>query len=1266
MKKTNSLWGKLTLTVAVLFSTLNISAQINSEKYETRSFESLVNIKQQRTTSNKTFHVPLAKGVNHEATINVSTNNNGSKEYIGSIANKVGGTFRLNVINGNVSGYSILQNEKKAFEYSTVNGVTYVEEVNINKIMCVDFDEHHTKHKRERSTYTPGTSAAATDLESFPGALGCVLIDFDGEYVVGTYWNSGNPIDALPSNHTDAQKTEIWEIASADLRPFSINVTTNEAVYLTYPQNRRMRVIVTPTTTAYPGSGGVAYIGSFNWNNETPCWVFNQGTKACGETVSHEVGHTFDVLHDGYPGGNYYYGQGDWAPIMGAGFYEPIVQWSKGEYSGANQTQDDLALISGTKFGVGYRADDHSNTTASATSMIIDQGGNVSEILNFGIVEKTSDVDFFSFTTSGGSIALNVNTVNRHGNLDVLAKLYDGSGNLISSFNDAGLHAVITTTVAAGTYYLSVEGTGAGDVLSQGYTDYGSLGSFFISGSIPTDAGGNIPPNVAITNPTNGSTFSDPANFNITASASDVDGNVAQVEFFSGATSLGVVSGSGPYSVNYTPGVGTYNLTAIATDNEGATTTSSIVTITVEGANNGPSVVITNPANGSTFSDPANINITANASDTDGSIAQVEFFSGATSLGVVSGSGPFSVNYNPAVGTHNLTAVATDNDGATTISSIVTITVESVNVAPTVVITNPTNGSAFSDPANINITANASDSDGNIAQVEFFSGATSLGVVSGSGPYSVNYTPGVGAYTLTAVATDNEGATTTSSIVNITVESSGSCTDPAWSSTAVYSGGIRVSYAGSIYSANYWTQGQRPDLFSAPYGHWTNVGPCSTENIAPTVSITSPSNSATYTDPANFNITANASDVDGTIAQVEFFSGATSLGIVSGTGPFSVSYSPSIGTYNLTAVATDNDGATTTSSVVTITVEAYVNTPPSVAITSPSNGTVFTDPASFNITATASDNGSIAQVEFFSGSTSLGVISGSGPYSVNYTPAIGVYNLTAVATDNEGLTSTSAIVSITVEAYVNLNPTIVITSPTNGTNFDEGSNTTITVDVTDADGTVDLVEFFINQTRVGQDLTAPFSFDWLNLPVGTYTLFAIATDNDNGVTTSTNVTVTVTEPSTCTLPEWQSTAVYGGGNQVSYNGINYQSKWWTSGQRPDLNSSQWAVWTNLGACGPIFESSDSQSGDKLVENSVSWNLYPNPSNGTVTIAAKLNEISNVVITVKDIAGSTIETINLFNKIQVNEQLNLRHLTTGVYFVNTNVNGVNSTQKLIIK
>jgi regulation of enolase protein 1 (concanavalin A-like superfamily) len=186
-------------------------------------------------------------------------------------------------------------------------------------------------------------------------------------------------------------------------------------------------------------------------------------------------------------------------------------------------------------------------------------------------------------------------------------------------------------------------------------------------------------------------------------------------------------------------------------------------------------------------------------------------------------------------------------------------------------------------------------------------------------------------------------------------------------------------------------------------------------NQPPTVSLTSPSQGATFTRPATIYVTATASDPDGSIARVELYQGSTLLK-ADYTNPYSFNWiDVPTGTYEFTAVAVDNAGASRTSSAVTVTVGSGSNQLPSVAITSPANGALYNAPASMTIAATASDaDGTIARVDFYANSQLIGTDT-SSPYTMAWgNVSLGSYNLTAVARDNAGGTRTSAVVSINV------------------------------------------------------------------------------------------------------------------------------------------------------------------------------------------------------------------------------------------------------------
>jgi hypothetical protein len=189
-------------------------------------------------------------------------------------------------------------------------------------------------------------------------------------------------------------------------------------------------------------------------------------------------------------------------------------------------------------------------------------------------------------------------------------------------------------------------------------------------------------------------------------------------------------------------------------------------------------------------------------------------------------------------------------------------------------------------------------------------------------------------------------------------------------------------------------------------------------NQPPAVSLTSPTDGATYPAASTVPVSANASDADGTVARVEFYAGSTRIGTDTAS-PYSMSW-PNVaaGTYTLKAVAFDAAGASTTSATRSITVSTAApgNQPPSVSLTSPAAGAMFTAPAAIPLSATASDaDGTIARVDFYAGSTLIGTDT-SNPYGLSWNNVIaGTYSLTAVARDNAGATTVSSTRDITVK-----------------------------------------------------------------------------------------------------------------------------------------------------------------------------------------------------------------------------------------------------------
>ena len=183
--------------------------------------------------------------------------------------------------------------------------------------------------------------------------------------------------------------------------------------------------------------------------------------------------------------------------------------------------------------------------------------------------------------------------------------------------------------------------------------------------------------------------------------------------------------------------------------------------------------------------------------------------------------------------------------------------------------------------------------------------------------------------------------------------------------------------------------------------------------------ITSPTNGASFTAPATVSITATATDSGGSVTNVSFFDGVTLVGQTNNP-PYTVTATFAEGSHSLTAVAADSAGLFATSSVVNISVSVTNTAAFSVTITNPPSGSTFgnTDPVSIGVDFTDAD-GTVTNVAFFSDGVLLRNVS-ANPFVLITSPftfTLGAHALTVVATDNSGLTATSAPVNLTIARY---------------------------------------------------------------------------------------------------------------------------------------------------------------------------------------------------------------------------------------------------------
>ncbi|HZQ75409.1 MAG TPA: Ig-like domain-containing protein [Burkholderiales bacterium] len=250
----------------------------------------------------------------------------------------------------------------------------------------------------------------------------------------------------------------------------------------------------------------------------------------------------------------------------------------------------------------------------------------------------------------------------------------------------------------------------------------------------------------------------------------------------------------------------------------------------------------------------------------------------------------------------------------------------------------PSTGSLYLAPATLAVSATASTtSPATVAQVDFYANGTLVQSVTSS-PYQFQWSNvEAGSYSITATVTDSTGAQATSSARSITV---------------------------------------------------------SATNAAPTVSLTAPADGSRYLNPPSVTISANASgpELNDIIQKVDFYLNGNLANSVT-QAPFSYSASGlTVGTYTLTAIATDSQGAQTTSVQRTFTV-SDTNTPPTVSLITPTDNTRWNSPATVSVSASANagEANDTVSVEFFANGTSLGVRS-SAPYSLTTNLSANTYH----------------------------------------------------------------------------------------------------------------------------------------------------------------------------------------------------------------------------------------------------------------------------------
>ena len=799
-------------------------------------------------------------------------------------------------------------------------------------------------------------------LHSRPAAKRTIYLNFVGATLTNTAWNSSSQptITALPFDldgvpysfsNTELERIQyIWKRVAEDYAAFDVNVTTEPP-----PADRLTRssssddtfgttVLITKRTFYSCSCGGVAYLSVFDDIGDyyKPALVFydalgSGNEKYVADAISHEAGHNMSLGHDGTSSSGYYTGHGSgdtsWAPIMGVGYSRQLVQWSKGEYAGANNTEDDYVRMQNT--GLPLRADDHSNSTSGATAMPSSTTAGVTTFSGTGVVERPSDVDFFSFTAGSGSVTVNVSPAPRGPKLDIQATLRNGAGSVVATSNPTeSLPASLTYTLtAAGTYYVSVEGVGKGDPLTTGYTDYGSVGQYVVS--VTTQSTVSQPPTAVLSaTPTSGIA---PLTVNFSAAGStDADGSIVSYawNFGDGGSQTGGTTAQRIYSA-----AGTYTATVTVTDNTGLTDTKSVsISVTASTTTYGLTVTRSGTGTGTVSSSPAGISC--------GSTCSANYASGTSvTLTAAAAAGSTFAGWSGACsGTGSCTVSMTE-------ARSVTATFNTVSYALSVSRSGTGSGTVSSSPAGISCGSDCSESYASGTSVTLTAAAVAgstfagwSGACSGTGSCTVSMTA---ARSVTATfdvarttSVGNIGmslATTwggTEALASVTVRDgtgapmSGATVTGRWSGATSGSASVKTNAAGvaSFRSARIRASTGTRFTFTVTgislaghaYDAASNVETSDSITVGgaqpPTAVLSADQTSGGAPLTVNFS-GAGSSDADGTIASYawSFGDGGTS----SGATAQRVYSAP--GTYNATLTVTDNSGLTD-STAVTITV----------------------------------------------------------------------------------------------------------------------------------------------------------------------------------------------------------------------------------------------------------------------------------------------------------------------------------------------------------
>ncbi|UZR92527.1 Ig-like domain-containing protein [Chondrinema litorale] len=419
------------------------------------------------------------------------------------------------------------------------------------------------------------------------------------------------------------------------------------------------------------------------------------------------------------------------------------------------------------------------------------------------------------------------------------------------------------------------------------------------------------------------------------------------------------------------------------------------------------------------------------------------------------------------------------------------------------------------------------------------------------------------------------------------------------------------------------------------------------KNIKPEISITSPGSGNAFYASDDLEFTVNASDTDGEVVKVEYYSGEKLIGTTT-TAPFSFTWTnPFTGMHEITAHAYDNNAEETVSDKIIISIK--LNVPPSVSMVATVESGVIQEGENLALQATANDSdGEVEKVEFYAEGIYIGEVQIS-PFVFTWeNPEAGIYTIKSKAIDNKG----GAAYSSSFDIKVNKKPQVSFDGLEDGSVHFTNSIVDIPVLASDDDGEISNIEFYVDSDMVLENNSAPFDINWNNPEAGIYNISVTVKDEDGGIAETDEIKVylrnegdlpvnytTVTSDSTfdtfTSIPlsvepsagyEIQKVEFYINDELVGEDATYPFSIGWEIGEEAEYNYSVKVIYD----AGVTYESDKITlstysvlSIEKGTPEAISMQVYPNPTKNKAALVFKLESTQNVNYTLTDIAGNSL-------------------------------------------